>query len=200
MKFQQSMLKGLWDTWKISFMTFCKLGYIRHQYDYKLEFPNIIFLKSSILDFQPKSLKQLKGYIEKSIYGLMQTRLYCWSVWLWIGIPLWLLLKVFCICFLQTWWNWSWDIWKGTFVTLREPGFITVHCGWNSELLLVEVLHIMLHEYLQNGLYGNVCLWPYVNWTYELIYLFLNFISKYLALCYDFQVLIIIIISSTVNK
>lgn len=52
MKFQKSLLKGLWDTWKVSFMTLCKLGFIMDQYDYKLEFPNIIWLKSSKLDFQ----------------------------------------------------------------------------------------------------------------------------------------------------
>jgi hypothetical protein len=41
------------------------------------------------------SMKCSMGYMEMSIYGIIQTRFYCWSVWLWIGIVLWLLVKIF---------------------------------------------------------------------------------------------------------
>jgi hypothetical protein len=62
----------------------------------------------------------------KSISDLMESRVYCESMWLEFVTTQQLLVqvRVFPIEFRQHLWNYLWDTWKDSFMALYKPGFI----------------------------------------------------------------------------
>jgi hypothetical protein len=124
-------------------------------------------LEVSHNEFQKKSVEVFMGYMENSIYGLIQMRLYYESILLKIQITWQPLVEVFYIKFQQNLWNSLRDLWESPFMVLHKLSCITCQYAFKSELPDKFRCKPPISKFTEicetvNGICGKVLLWLYI--------------------------------------
>jgi hypothetical protein len=96
-------------------------------------------------------------YMNNSIYGLTQKRLYYESIWLKIGSVWQIMMEVSCIEFQQYMWNGLWAVWKSLCIALHKQSFTVNQYSWKLNCVIFWWKSPALKpfmEYTERTIYG----------------------------------------------